>query len=60
VLAALPTTQLLRGLLFGISAIDVSTYVAVLGVLGIVALIAAWGAARHAARIDATIAMRDE
>jgi predicted permease len=51
---------LLRHLLFGISVYDPWAFVAGVGLLGAVALLASWIPARRAAKIDAMMALRSE
>jgi len=59
-LGALAATQVLRGLLYEISPLDLGTFAAAtLGLLGVAAL-AAWLPARRAARIDPMEALRHE
>jgi predicted permease len=57
---ALAATQLLRGFLFGITATDPLTFIAVPFVLLVVALVACWLPARRAARVDPMVALRHE
>jgi predicted permease len=57
---ALPATQLLRNLLFGVSATDPATFVAVPLLLLGVAWLACWVPARRAAKIDPLEALRYE
>ena len=57
---ALAVTRLLSNLLFGISATDPFTLAAVAALLSAVSLAAACIPARRAARLDPTIALRDE
>lgn len=59
-LAALPATQLMRGLLHGVSPTDLVTFTGVPAVLALVALVAASVPARRALRIDPMTALRYE
>ena len=56
---ALALSGLLKGLLFGVGPRDVATYVAVPALLGIVALIASYIPARHAASMEPMSALRE-
>ena len=56
--AALAVTRVLSALLFGVGATDPLTYVAVSGVLAVVALGAMYLPARRASRVDPIIALR--
>jgi predicted permease len=58
--AAAALVRLMSSLLFGVNPFDPVTYVAMVGALGIVALIATWLPARHATRIDPMLALRSE
>jgi putative ABC transport system permease protein len=53
-------TQLMRSLLFEITATDPLTYVSVIGILTVVALLACYIPARRAAKVDPLIALRYE
>jgi predicted permease len=59
-LAALGLTQLMRSLLFGVSALDPGTFVSVAVVLAIVAVVACCIPARRAMRTDPAAALRYE
>ena len=58
--AAAGLAQLMKSLLFGISPIDPLTYLAVVAVLGSVALVASYPPARRAAAVDPVEALRAE
>jgi putative ABC transport system permease protein len=55
---SLVLTRLLRGILFGIPVLDSVTYAAAAGLVAIVGLVAMALPARHAGRIDASVALR--
>ena len=57
---ALVLTQVLSGLLFGVSARDPLTFVLVPAALGTVALLASWIPARRAVRVEPVAALRGE
>ena len=57
---ALASERLMRGLLFGVSAIDVTVLSAVAALLAVVAIVAALGPARRASRVDPLRAIRAE
>jgi ABC-type lipoprotein release transport system permease subunit len=58
--AAYAGARAIEGQLFGVSAVDAATFVAVPVVLVIVAAIACWLPARRAARVDPGIALSAE
>jgi ABC-type antimicrobial peptide transport system permease subunit len=53
-------TRLIRGLLFGVTPNDSTTFVIVAAVLGVVALLACYLPARRATKVDPLIALRQE
>jgi hypothetical protein len=57
---AFTLTRFMRGLLFGVHAADPTTFAAIAGVLGAVALLATYVPARRAARIDPIVSLRAE
>jgi putative ABC transport system permease protein len=58
--AAIGMSRLLTGLLFSVTPTDVTTLVAVVGVLGAVAAFSIWLPARRAVRVDPLVALRQE
>jgi predicted permease len=58
IVAALGLTRLVSGLLYGVSATDPVAFVAVIALLGVVALLATLIPARRAARVDPMIVLR--
>jgi putative ABC transport system permease protein len=58
VLAAIGLTRLLASQLYGVTATDLTTFLTVIPVLAVVALVATWLPARRAMRIDPVEAMR--
>jgi predicted permease len=59
-LAAVATTRLLASLLFGVSALDPATFVAVAAALATIAVAAAWAPLMRCTKIDPIIVLRSE
>jgi putative ABC transport system permease protein len=59
-IGALALTRLIRGLLFGVTPNDATTFVTVAAVLGVVALLACYLPARRATKVDPLVALRSE
>jgi putative ABC transport system permease protein len=59
-LGAFALTRLIRGLLFGVTPTDLTTFITVAGILAAVALLATLIPARRAARVDPLVALRYE
>ncbi len=57
---AYAASQLLASMLFGVSRLDLTTYVGVLALMTLVAGVAAWAPARRAAGVDPTVSLRAE
>jgi putative ABC transport system permease protein len=60
VAAAVGLTRLMASMLFEVKPTDVTTYVAVAGLLGCVSLLASYVPARRAAKVDPMVALRDQ
>ena len=57
---AVAATRLVTSMLFGVSPLDPLTYAAVVALLTVVAVLAAWAPARRAAQVDPVLALRAE
>ena len=58
--AAAVASRMVEAMLFGVSRLDPATYLMVLGVLAVVAAVACWVPAAHAAAVDPMRALRNE
>ena len=59
VVLSVMTARAISGLLFGVQPLDLPTYVAIGGLLLAVAVLASYGPARRATRVDPLLALRD-
>jgi len=57
---AVSVSRLLESLLFGVSPTDAWTYVAVIGLIALVGVVASWLPARRATAIDPALALRTD
>ena len=60
VLGAFAVTRIMGTLLYGVSANDPLTYIALVLLLGVIALVASYIPARRAMRVDPVVALRNE
>jgi putative ABC transport system permease protein len=60
VAAAMAVSRIIRGFLLGISPLDPVAYVAMAAVLLIASLTAMYAPARHAARVDPALTLRED
>jgi ABC-type antimicrobial peptide transport system permease subunit len=59
-LGALASTRVMGTLLYDVTATDPVTYVALAGLLGLIAMIASFIPALRATKVDPVVALRDE
>jgi uncharacterized membrane protein YeaQ/YmgE (transglycosylase-associated protein family) len=57
---AAAATRLLQGMLFGVTALDATTFIAVAVMSGLVATLASYVPARRATQVDPMVALRSE
>jgi putative ABC transport system permease protein len=57
---AIGLTQVLKGMLFGVNAIELTTFAGVTLLLAVVSLLACYIPARRAAKVDPMVALRYE
>ncbi|MGH9377752.1 MAG: hypothetical protein ACRD1I_03025 [Terriglobia bacterium] len=60
VFASLALARMLRSFLYGVTAMDLATYLAVCGLLVFIALLAGFVPARRAAAVNPLVALRNE
>jgi len=60
IVGALAVTRLMASMLFGVGATDVLTFAVMAAILLVVTLVASYIPARHAARVDPVVALRNE
>jgi len=58
-LLSLAAAKAISGLLFGVQAVDLPTYLGIGALLLVVAILASYGPARRATRVDPLLALRD-
>jgi putative ABC transport system permease protein len=57
---ALIVTRVLQSMLFDLTPSDPATYVSIVVLLGVAAIVASWIPARRASRVDPVVALRSE
>ncbi len=60
ILAAVAATRAIRGLLFGVEALDLATFAIMAGTMGLVGLLASYVPARRASKVDPIESLRGE